>query len=89
MGIFQGQKGKEEVVTMTKRDWCIEGGAGVDTPVYIRYILQKLTPTKLLIVCQYLSTTKNTLSLQTKESFIDLLVSKMSAVVTQENSVEH
>ena len=65
------------------------GGAGVDTPVYIRYILQKLTPMKLLIVCQYLSTTKNTLSLQTKESFIDSLVSKMGAVVTQENSVEH
>ena len=67
----------------------LRGGAGVDTPVYIRYVLQKFTPTKLLIVCQYLSTTKNTLSLQTKESFIDLLVSKMSAVVTQENSVEH
>ena len=39
----------------------LRGGAGVDTPVYIRYVLQKFTPTKLLIVCQYLSTTKNTL----------------------------
>ena len=80
-GIFQGQIGKERVVYLK--------GAGVDTPVYIRYILQKLTSTKLLIVSQYLRTTNNTLSLQTKESSIDSLVSKTHAVVTQENSVKH
>ena len=59
---FSKDKNEKRKWWQRPRDWCIEGGGGgVDTPVYIRYVLQKFTPTKLLIVCQYLSTTKNTL----------------------------
>ena len=51
--------------------------------------LLKLTSRMIIILSQYLRATRNTTSLQIRESCINLLVSQLNTITVQDNSLKH